>query len=128
MGSRRTPLDPRVSEDSYDFVSISGARRPSMRLTEGNVSINGEDPRVAGPGAAGRVSHRTSMRATEGYVPIVEVETGRALSGTNRRRPFMRATEGNVDLSDDHIERHIARTLAVAASRRRSHVFQVSSV
>ena len=141
--ARRTSLGLRVSEDSYDFVSISGARRPSMRVTEGNVRMGdhmedhvartGSDPLHAGrrssfvpDGSAAATgvpdARRRSMRATDNNISHhMDAEADRHVA----RRPSMRATEGNVDIgTDDHIERHIARTLAVAASRRRMSIIQ----
>ena len=62
------------------------------------------------------------MRVTDGYAHEDSDPHG---APGDRRRSSMRATEGNLDIADDHIERHIARTLAIAASRRRASLMQV---
>ena len=64
------------------------------------------------------------MRATDGYAHDDEPQGG-GQGASLGRRSSMRATEGNLEIADDHIERHIARTLAIAASRRRASLMQV---
>ena len=104
-----------MKDSGNDFVSLSGARRPSMRQSDGNMVFpsDGRSP-----------VRRSSMRATDGYAHDDEPQGG-GQGASLGRRSSMRATEGNLEIADDHIERHIARTLAIAASRRRASLMQV---
>jgi hypothetical protein len=101
-----------------------------MRQTDSNMVFSGGAPAGAGSHHRGGDGRRASVSFNDrrssmqdgSDVSHLDNATGRSKSFTHRGH---RATEGNLDLSDDHIERHIARTLAMAAARRRVSMMQV---